>query len=204
MLSGPMRPRVLLALLLAAATAAVVVVRGDDPSPVPPPVGSVTLVGDSLNVGIEPYLAVALDGWTIHNRNLGGRATRAGLEVLRHEGARLAPRVVISLGTNDPRGDAAGFRRNVREALALAGPGRCVVWVNLAGASGTYEELNRVLRDEARRVENLRVVDWAGMLAEHPEWLAADGVHGTEAGYARRADAVAAAVRACRPPGESS
>jgi lysophospholipase L1-like esterase len=191
---------VLLASLAAAvAVAALVVASAEAPSPASGSTGAVTLVGDSLNVGIEPYLPGALEGWTIHNRNLVGRPTGEGLEVLRSEGEKLSPHVVISLGTNDGPGDVAGFRRSVREALAIAGPGRCVVWVDLAVAGRSFQGFNAVLAEEAARSERLRVVQWSDMLAEHPEWLAADGVHGTETGYEQRAQAVAEAVRDCRP-----
>ena len=104
-----------------------------------------TLVGDSLNVGIEPYLPAALEGWTITKRNEVGRQTWAGLEVLRDEGKALAPRVVVSLGTNDSPTDATAFRRHVREALGIVGPRRCVIWVNMAVDGTTFAALNDVL-----------------------------------------------------------
>src|SRR5262249_39212349 len=64
--------------------------------------GAVSLVGDSLNVGVEPYLQEALDGWTIATDDVVGRSTETGLEHLREKGAGLGQYVVISLGTNDP------------------------------------------------------------------------------------------------------
>ncbi len=194
-----MRTLLLLAtLVVAVAVVALVVSRGEGGSPHGQSTGAVTLVGDSLNVGIEPYLPSALEGWTITNRNEVGRQTAAGLDVLRDEGKALAPHVVVSLGTNDSPDDAAGFRRQVREALAIAGPRRCVIWVNMAVDGESFAALNDVLAEEAERAGNLRLVDWAGLLAEHPDWLVADGVHGTQTGYRGRADAVAEAVRACR------
>ena len=193
----------LLAATLAAAAglAAWLVKRAEAPSSTAGDTGSVTLVGDSLNVGIERYLPDALPGWTIRNRNLVGRATPEGIDVLRGEGGALQPVVVVSLGTNDGPGDPDGFRREVREALAIAGPERCVVWVNLAVEDESFDALNAVLETEAGRTGTMRVVDWAGMVREHPEWLSADGVHGTETGYAERAAAVADAVRGCPGPG---
>jgi hypothetical protein len=194
-----MRTSLLVAsLLVASALIALVATRRDSDSAPVPRTGAVTLVGDSLNVGIEPYLPSALEGWTITNRNEVGRRTDAGLDVLRDEGRSLARRVVISLGTNDPPDGVDAYRRQVRAALAIAGRGRCVVWINMSAAHTSFQALDAVLDEEARRVDNLRVVDWAGLLAEHPDWLAADGVHGTEAGYRGRAEAVADAVRGCR------
>jgi hypothetical protein len=200
-----MRLLLLVATLAAAVAVAVWLVgRAEAPSPTAGRTGSVTLVGDSLNVGIERYLPEALPGWTIRNRNLVGRATPEGIDVLRGEGDALNPVVVVSLGTNDGPDDPAGFRREVREALAIAGPARCVVWVNLAVDDESFDALNGVLETEAGRTDTMRVVDWAGLIEEHPEWLSADGVHATETGYAERADAVADAVRSCPAPAERS
>lgn len=185
------------ALALVGVVAAVAVSREDDTPAAGERPGSVTLVGDSLNVGIEPYLPRFLPGWTIRSRDEIGRSTAAGVDVLRGEGDRLEPVVVVSLGTNDGSADAASFRRLVREALDAAGPDRCVVWVNLAVAHEPFDVLNDVLAAEDERRANMRVVDWAGLLAEHPDWLSGDGVHATELGYEKRAEAVADSVRDC-------
>ncbi len=193
-----MRTLLLLATLaVAISVGAFFVARAEAPSISMTRDGAVTLVGDSLNVGIEPYLPGLLEGWSIRNRNEVGRSTTAGIDVLRAEGSALAPNVVVSLGTNDRSGNVAAFRESVRAALQIAGGRRCVVWVNVVVAGEAFDPLNGVLEEEAARVANLRVVNWAGMLAEHPEWLAGDGIHGTDMGYAKRAEAVAGAVRAC-------
>jgi lysophospholipase L1-like esterase len=161
--------------------------------------GTVSLVGDSLNVGIEPYLPDALPGWTIRNDNREGRLTAEGVDVLRSLGRELAPWVVVSLGTNDQPDDVAGFRARVSRAVALAGAGRCVIWVGLYRTGEPYDELNAVLRDEAARSGNVRILDWGMLVLRNPEWLAVDGVHATSEGYTKRAEAVADAVRSCTP-----
>jgi hypothetical protein len=185
----------LVALAAVLAAVAVLVLRDGGSRPTAPP-GSVALVGDSLNVGIEPYLPGELSRWRIENHNQVGRVTEEGVDVLRREGGRLARRVVISLGTNDPAGDVEGFRADLRDALAAAGPRRCVVWLTIHREG--HERFNDVLRREAAERPNLLLVDWAAMVRAHPEWLAADGVHATPGGYARRAEAVAQAVESCQ------
>jgi lysophospholipase L1-like esterase len=41
------------------------------------------------------------------------------------------------------------------------------------------------------------------MVTEHPEWLSADGVHASEAGYRARAEAIARVARDCLPAGQA-
>lgn len=48
-----------------------------------------------------------------------------------------------------------------------------------------------------KRHENLRVVDWAGLVSRNRGWLAGDGVHVPAAGYAARARAIAKQVERC-------
>jgi lysophospholipase L1-like esterase len=65
----------------------------------------------------------------------------------------------------------------------------------VAGAS--YAGYNRVLGQEAKARENLRLFNWARMVRENPGWLAGDGVHVSAAGYHARAHGIARVVRRC-------
>ena len=160
-----------------------------------PSTGVVSLIGDSLNVGIEPYLADALPGWVVRTENEVGRASAEGIDVIERERASLGRVVAVSLGTNDPQDDPSTFRGHVRRALGLVGQ-RCVVWVRI-WRNGPNEAFNDVLAEEAQANRLLTLVEWDSMLVAHPEWLAADGVHATPDGYRARTLAVAAAVRSC-------
>lgn len=157
-----------------------------------------TLVGDSLNVGIEPYLPSALEGWQIRNENVVGRQTEAGIAELERIGSGLSPVVVVSLGTNDPQGDVDGFRRDVDRVLRIAGRDRCVVWSTI-WRDGSNEAFNDVLRQAARRHRSLEVEDWASLVDANADLLAPDRVHGTPAGYRHRAEDIAAVARSCLP-----
>ena len=158
--------------------------------------------GDSLAVGTKPYLPGQLRGWKVTQSVAVSRHAFQGADVMRSYGRSL-PRVVhVSLGTNDDPRSVDAFRDAVREVMEVAGPRRCVVWTNIVrpAVRGTsYRGYNRVLSREARRRDNLRVVDWAAMLHDHPEWLGPDGVHVEAVGYKARAKAVARSVRRCRP-----
>jgi lysophospholipase L1-like esterase len=76
-----------------------------------------------------------------------------------------------------------------------------VVWANVVRppvAGAGYAGYNRALARESKPRENLRIVNWARMVREHPYWLAGDGVHVNAEGYQVRARAVARSVRRCR------
>jgi lysophospholipase L1-like esterase len=157
--------------------------------------------GDSLAVGTRPYLPGRLPGWRVRQSTAVSRHAYEGAAVMRAQGRRL-PRVIhVSLGTNDDPRNAAGFRAAIEEVMAVAGPRRCVVWTNIvrpAVAGTSYAGYNRALRREARRVRNLRMVDWDRMVRKNPDWLADDGVHVSAEGYRARAAAVARSVTRCR------
>jgi hypothetical protein len=189
-----MRTLALLAGLAAIVGIAVLVARDGEEAGGRTP-GAVALVGDSLNVGIEPYLAGELPRWRIRNLNRVGRTTEEGLAVLEEERGSLPRHVVISLGTNDPSDATGAFRAAVRRAAVLAGASRCLLWVTIHRDG--HEGFNDVLREEADRLPALRLVDWEALVDAHPGWLAPDGVHGTPDGYEARAAAVAEALERC-------
>jgi lysophospholipase L1-like esterase len=191
--------RILLVLVLAFALALVVaafaVTRDDDAGT--GEAGSVTLVGDSLNVGIEPHLRDELAGWRVDANDRVGRTTREGIDELRRLGAELAPVVVVSLGTNDLDGSEEEFRALVEEAVEIVGPERCLLWATIVRDGGDRTGFDRVLHAASAANENVRLVDWAEMVAQDDSLLAVDLVHATPEGYARRAEETARAVRAC-------
>ena len=165
-------------------------------------VGTLTTVGDSLNVGVQPYLDEELGGWSIDHHDLGGRRTQEGIDELQSLGRDVGQVLVVSLGTNDFDGDSATFRRQVEEVVARAGPRRCVVWTTIW--LGGPHAFNDVLRASATLHPNLQLVDWAAMVEQEPELLAADGVHATPDGYARRAEETAKVARRCLPEPEET
>ncbi len=186
------------ALVVAAALAALLVARQQGGEPAATVAGgTVTLVGDSLNVGIEPYVPEALPHWRVVAADRVGRLTAEAIAELEAGRPALSTHVVVSLGTNDPRDDVARFRVEVGQLLELIGPGRCVVWATIWRRGAPDEAFNAVLRDAAESNRRLRLVEWAEMVEAKPERLAGDGVHGTATGYRDRALAVADEIRAC-------
>ena len=188
------------ALLLIAALAALVVERQRNaPSPGARSRGTATLVGDSLNVGVERYLPAVLPDWKIVANDRVGRTTAQGIDELEAGRSPLSQYVVVSLGTNDPPDAAERFRKDVARVLKLVGPNRCVIWATIWRDGKPNDAFNDVLRTAAESNRRLRLVEWAAMVKAHPDWLAADYLHGNETGYRERARSVAAATRTCAP-----
>lgn len=183
-----------LALAAAAATTAFVLTQEGTPAFT----GAVTTLGDSLNVGIEPYLASELEGWDLRHHNRGGKRTQEGLDELIGLDEPLAPVLVVSLGTNDHDGDLSLFRSQVEAILDHVGRRRCVVWSTL-WLDGPLAEHNDVLREAARSHGNLELDDWSGLVESQPELLAFDRIHGSLDGYAARAARITRIVKRCYP-----
>jgi lysophospholipase L1-like esterase len=191
--------RITLAVVLAAGIAvAVYVALGDDETSTAD-AGAVTLVGDSLHVGVEPYLDEALPGWSIEHHNRVGKLSSEGVQELSELRATLAPVVVVSLGTNDAEGSEDEFARLVEQAVDLVGPRRCLVWVTIVRDGVERTSFDEVLREARASRPNLHLVEWAAMVAEDESLLASDQVHGTPEGYAKRAEEIARVVRDCAP-----
>jgi lysophospholipase L1-like esterase len=126
-----------------------------------------------------------------------GRATREGVDELRARSGSLAPVVVVSLGTNDADGSEAEFRALVDQAIDVVGPDRCLVWATIVRDGRERTGFDDVLRDASEAHPNVRLVDWAALVADDESLLGSDHVHGTPEGYDRRAEETARAIRAC-------
>jgi hypothetical protein len=156
-------------------------------------------VGDSLAVGSDPPLRQLLPGWSITTDALKSRPTAAGVAIIDSRSS-LPDSLVVELGTNDSPDQSARFAGYVRHVLQLAGPDRCVVWVNIHrppynGVS--YAGFNRALDQIAATSSNLAVIDWNGMVNAGQAQVAGDDVHPTAAGYESRATAIAQALQGC-------
>jgi MYXO-CTERM domain-containing protein len=156
-------------------------------------------VGDSLAVGSDPPLRQLLPTWAITSDVLKNRTTAVGVAIIDRQQS-LPGALVVELGTNDSPDQSAQFAGYVRHVLQLAGPDRCVVWVNIHrppfnGVS--YAGFNRALDQIAATSDNLAVVDWNGMVNSGQAQVAGDGVHATPAGYEARATAIAQALQGC-------
>lgn len=158
------------------------------------PSSSVLVIGDSLAVGLRPYLAQEL-GTDVAWDAKSGRTTPQGMVALRAALKIVQPRtVVVSLGTNDGSSPAR-FQSRLSRTLKTIGD-RCVVWTNIyrPARKGPYAALNGVLVAEAARVRRLHLVDWLGAVRRQVVTLP-DGLHPDPAGFEYRSKLIADAVR---------
>ena len=152
------------------------------------------VVGDSLTVGTEPWLASALhqQHWTLTGVNARvGRPVQEGLAVLRAHAKTLPATVVVALGTNDlgagPR-TVAGWLRTSR---AIVG-NRRLIWVNLclnavvAPRLSGFRLINASLTRYAARY-GVQVADWCAYATRHRLRNGPDGIHYGPVAYRQRA-----------------
>jgi hypothetical protein len=119
----------------------------------------------------------------------------------------MAPRdstVIVSLGTNDLVAERIReFRGHVAATLAAAA-GRNVIWV-MPGVNHTSSRYRlegsaiEVLRREAARYPNVRLLDWDREYNRYPREQLPDGVHSTERGYGIRVAYIMQALNRTAP-----
>ena len=169
---------------------------------------SIHVLGDSLTADGAAWLRAAAKPTRLRIDAKQSRHAFQGVALLRK--VRPLPRtIVFALGSNDDW-DSWGrtsFKRRIKEVFAVAGPSRCVVWVNFyqrptAAQARRHVMLFSGLNDELARAaktrRNLRVVDWAALAARNPRWFRYDEMHPLDAGYRARARAIVSAIRACQ------
>jgi hypothetical protein len=186
-------PTRLAALAIALASIAVPAANATQvPSPV-------LVVGDSLAVGMEPYLGALLAPGEVVWDARSGRTTLQGLVRLRaHLGDAAFQTVVISLGTNDGP-DARRFASRIDRALQAIPSTACVVWldINRPPRKGHYHALNGVLEEAAERDPRMVLVHWDRAVLKGRVALP-DGLHPDAAGFQYRSLMIAGAVgRGC-------
>jgi len=161
-------------------------------APAAKPDRQVFIEGDSLTVGVAPFLTplLAAAGWAVTVDAQVGRDTPTGARNLAQRATELDRTIVVALGTNDLP-DPLAFSSNIDLIMEIAG-GRRVIWVTVARYG--WDRLDQALVNAESRWPNLAIVDWRPMIARHPDMRAYDGIHLTEAGYRLRALFIADAI----------
>jgi hypothetical protein len=103
------------------------------------------------------------------------------LDVINSWANQLGSIVVIVDGYNDLPDHFAGDVELTLDTLRDHGV-QHVLWVNLHAVQPEYAAKNAVLVAAAKRHPELRVLDWNGYAADHPEWFQTDFIHLRPAG----------------------
>jgi hypothetical protein len=164
--------------------------------------GTMTVIGDSLAVGMKPYLTSLLPGWTVAVDGRVGRPLAEGMAIV--HAARLPTSgssvLAISLFTNDDPRNTAQLSAAIDDTLQRVGAAGCVIWATIARdpvAGVSYRAANALLVRKAAATPRLRLADWAGYVDAHPGTLSTGNVHPGPAGYRARASLYAQAVAGC-------
>ena len=158
------------------------------------------VIGDSLAQGTESLIGGLLQGWSVATDAERGRPLAAGMAILARHPEKVRV-IAFSLFTNDGPGDVTALEAAVRTSVARQAGQGCVVWATIVRppvGGVSYAAANAALeRLESGYSGRLIVVPWAREVAANPSWLGPDGVHGTAAGYAGRAQLYADAIQSC-------
>jgi hypothetical protein len=157
------------------------------------------VLGDSLALVVYPYLADLLPDRYVSYVAEVGRST-AKIATALEKQKDIPPVVIVSAGTNDQL--ATDIGPGAARILAALGSARCVVWVDVVRPDSYGDpasEVNAALDAALAGHTNVTVLRWSQMVLDHPEYLAHDGIHPTEAGAKARAQAFADASKACSP-----
>ncbi len=161
------------------------------PSGPPPGAVAVTAIGDSVMLSAAGPLKARLGSNSGIDAKVS-RQFREGISIvgqLRQQG-RLAPVVVVHLGTNGPPTPADV------DALVGAAAGARVLFITVRVSRSWTAQTNSVLAAAPARHPNAAVVDWFAHSEGHGDWFHSDGTHLT----ARGADAYSALAGSALPP----
>jgi peptidoglycan/LPS O-acetylase OafA/YrhL len=138
--------------------------------------GGVTVIGDSIILGVEPYLKPLIPNVRIDGKVGRQFSELAGLVRKLQESNELQNTVVIELGTNGLVTEKQ--LSSVMEALG----NRRVYMINVRVSQPWQDAVNEALDEAAEKYANIKVLDWYGQSAKRTSFFGADGVHLTATG----------------------
>ncbi|WP_294521177.1 acyltransferase family protein [uncultured Anaerovibrio sp.] len=148
----------------------------------------IACIGDSVMLGSANSIRKVLPGCYIDaavSRYVGD-----GLEAaqLMDEQGRLGNVVIIALGTNGPIAGGERYEEQTKALLDYLGPNRQIFWVNVYAPHVKWQNTNNAyIAKMAAEHSNVHLIDWYGLISQHPEWLSKDGVHPDDAGIVQYA-----------------
>lgn len=140
-----------------------------------PPVSQsvMTAIGDSVMLGVSPYLEQSLPG--IHIDAVIGRQMRqAGdlIPVMKDQNRIHDGIIIIGLGTN------GAFSKKDLDALLLPlDSAKQILLINTRVPRDWEQNVNDMLAKAAAQNPKITLVDWYSASKNHPEYFRSDGVH---------------------------
>lgn len=170
----------------------------DPPTPVadpPPPPGrnSVMVIGDSVLLGTARTIPLSMSHWVVTYDAVGSRRLAQAIDHIAARRHEIGEAVVIHLGNNYIEGERGGYANQIEEVMGLLWFVPRVVWVTVAEVNVGRDQINAAIREAATRWPNMRVAEWAPMIAANPHW-SGDGLHLNHEGRWAMAQLVAQTV----------
>lgn len=154
----------------------------------------VTVIGDSVGIGITPYLKKYYPNLALY-AEVGQQFYQAKTvvkELLRKN--KLESTVIIQLGSN-----GAVKESHMRELIELIGSDRKIVFVNTRVPRSWCEGVNSILEKVSAEYDNTTIADWFGASDGKKEYFYKDGVHTNSVGAPVLAKLIADTVAAIQP-----
>ncbi|RUS46184.1 acyltransferase family protein [Cohnella sp. AR92] len=153
----------------------------------------VTVIGDSVILGVQPYLEKRLPGILVDGK-VGRQMNKAMETVAAHEDAGdLGDVVILELGTN-----GSFTEKKLTQLLDEIGSKRTILLINTRVPRQWQDTVNKTLKDVAADYDNVSVIDWYRASAGHSAFFGKDGVHLTKTGAEFYTDMIADALKNVR------
>lgn len=134
---------------------------------------TVTAVGDSILLGVSPYLQEKLPQIYIDAKV--SRQLYHGVDIIKElkKDNKLGNNVILVLGTNGYFTESQG-----QELIDEIGKERKIYWVNCYTQEDIdTDKINSVINDLSKKNNNLFVIDWSSLVKNNTNWLYGDGTH---------------------------
>jgi len=132
----------------------------------------ITVIGDSVMMGIEPYLKEKLPKITVDGKV--GRQMSQAKDVVNELGkqGKLGDHIIIELGTNGP------FKKDyLRNLLTSLSEAKMVLVVTTRVPKGWQDTVNSTIKEVVSEFSNAKVLDWYAASEGKGDYFYKDGVH---------------------------
>lgn len=144
-----------------------------DPQARPSSKSTITAIGDSVMLGVSPYLEKSLPG--IHIDAVIGRQMRQAddlVPALKAQNRIDGGIIIIGLGTN-----GAFSKKDLDSLLRPLDSAKQIVLVNTRVPRDWEQNVNDMLAKAAAENPKVTLVDWYSASKDHPEYFRSDSVH---------------------------